>query len=127
MLIIYFKSYSQKSTQNKLWVGMAKETAHQIGTPLSSLIGWKDYFKEKGIDSKILNEIEKDTDRLKQIANRFSKIGSKPTPELVDLIEVLKNTIDYIKKELQKISSLNCIIIMNFILELIFVLNYLAG
>ena len=53
---------------------MAKETAHQIGTPLSSLIGWKDYFKEKGIDSKILNEIEKDTDRLKQIANRFSKI-----------------------------------------------------
>jgi len=98
----YIFYYSQKSTQNKLWVGMAKETAHQIGTPLSSLIGWKDYFKEKGIDSKILNEIEKDTNRLKQIANRFSKIGSKPTPELVNLIEVLKNTIDYIKKRASK-------------------------
>ncbi|OUV55405.1 MAG: hypothetical protein CBC73_03150 [Flavobacteriales bacterium TMED113] len=98
----YIFYYSQKSTQNKLWVGMAKETAHQIGTPLSSLIGWADYFKEKGIDSKIINEIEKDTDRLKQIANRFSKIGSRPSLEKVELKPVLQKTIDYIKKRASK-------------------------
>lgn len=98
----YIFYYAQKSTQNKLWVGMAKETAHQIGTPLSSLIGWVDYFKSKGIQNDILNEIEKDTDRLDQIANRFSKIGSKPTPELLELKPILNHTIDYIKKRASK-------------------------
>ena len=98
----YIFYYSQKSTQNKLWVGMAKETAHQIGTPLSSLIGWLNYFKEKGVQNDIINEIEKDTDRLGQIANRFSKIGSRPTPELVQLKPILNKTVEYIKKRASK-------------------------
>ena len=100
--VYYIFYYSQKSKQNKLWVGMAKETAHQIGTPLSSLIGWLDYFKEKGIQNDIINEIEKDTDRLGQIANRFSKIGSKPTPILVELKPILHKNIEYIKKRASK-------------------------
>ena len=107
----YIFYYSQKSTQNKLWVGMAKETAHQIGTPLSSLIGWLDYFKEKGVQNDIINEIEKDTDRLGQIANRFSKIGSKPTPILVELKPILHKNIDYIKKRASKNIQFDLIIL----------------
>ena len=98
----YIFYYSQKSAQNKLWVGMAKETAHQIGTPLSSLVGWLDYFKTKKIQSNIIDEIKKDTDRLGQIANRFSKIGSQPTPELVEIIPIVNKTIDYMKKRASK-------------------------
>ena len=105
----YIFYYSQKSAENKLWVGMAKETAHQIGTPLSSLVGWLDYFKTKNIQTNIISEIKKDTDRLGQIANRFSKIGSKPTPELVEIIPIVNKTIDYIKKRASKNIKFNLI------------------
>lgn len=91
-------SIARKSEQNQVWVGMAKETAHQLGTPLSSLMAWLEFFKIKGLDESTIVEIDKDINRLKTIAERFSKIGSEP--ELIDknIVEVLNSVIDYIKK-----------------------------
>jgi len=66
------------ATQNKLWAGMAKETAHQIGTPLSSLLGWIEIMKADDVDETTVTEVEKDIVRLQTIADRFSKIGSEP-------------------------------------------------
>ncbi len=90
--------YSKKSQQNKLWAGIAKETAHQIGTPLSSLMGWVEYLKNKNIDKQVILEIQKDTSRLQQIADRFSKIGSNTLLKPVEVIPLLEKTIDYVKK-----------------------------
>jgi signal transduction histidine kinase len=85
------------ATQNKLWAGMAKETAHQIGTPLSSLIGWLEIMKANNIPESILVEIEKDINRLQTITDRFSKIGSEPALEKKDIIEETLNSFDYLK------------------------------
>ena len=94
--------YSKKSQQNKLWAGIAKETAHQIGTPLSSLMGWVEYLKNKNIDKQVILEIQKDTSRLQQIADRFSKIGSNTLLKPVEVIPLLEKTIDYVKKRTSK-------------------------
>ncbi len=94
--------YSKKSQQNKLWAGIAKETAHQIGTPLSSLMGWVEYLKTQNIKNEIIAEIEKDTTRLQQIADRFSKIGSLSLLTPVQIIPILEKTIDYVKKRASK-------------------------
>ena len=94
--------YSKKSQQNKLWAGIAKETAHQIGTPLSSLMGWVEYLKNKNIDKQVILEIQKDTSRLQQIADRFSKIGSNTLLKPVEVIPLLEKTIDYVKKRASK-------------------------
>ena len=74
------------ATQNKLWAGMAKETAHQIGTPLSSLIGWIELLKTEDIPESTTKEIEKDIERLQTITDRFSKIGSEPKLEQMDIV-----------------------------------------
>ena len=96
--VIYFFYRSNKNaTQNKLWSGMAKETAHQIGTPLSSLIGWTEILKSENVSPDYIIEIEKDIDRLQTITERFSKIGSVPTLEATDIIEETKNSYDYLK------------------------------
>ena len=96
--LIYMMFTSSKiAEQNKLWTGMAKETAHQIGTPLSSLLGWIAILKMENIDKKYINEIEKDVHRLNTIANRFSKIGSLPKLKRMDLISVTKNAYEYIE------------------------------
>jgi len=71
-------SSSRKAEQNQVWVGMAKETAHQLGTPLSSLIAWQEFLKMKGTDAAYTSEIEKDIQRLQTITDRFSKIGAAP-------------------------------------------------
>ena len=94
--------YSKKSQQNKLWAGIAKETAHQIGTPLSSLMGWVEYLKNKNIDKQVILEIQKDTSRLQQIADRFSKIGSNTLLKPVEVVPLLEKTIDYVKKRASK-------------------------
>ena len=95
-LIFY---YSSKSEKDRLWTGLAKETAHQLGTPLSSLIGWNEYIKsKKNIDNKTLSkEIEKDLDRLKTITDRFSNIGSKPKLKEGNLSQIINNSIKYLK------------------------------
>lgn len=96
-LVIFFFRASKISEQNKLWAGMAKETAHQIGTPLSSLLGWLEILKMEKTDEYITKEIEKDIDRLQIITERFSKIGSVPTLERRDIIEETKKTFDYLQ------------------------------
>ena len=96
--LIYMMFTSSKiAEQNKLWTGMAKETDHQIGTPLSSLLGWIAILKMENIDKKYINEIEKDVHRLNTIANRFSKIGSLPKLKRMDLISVTKNAYEYLE------------------------------
>ena len=98
LTVIYMMFTSSKvAEQNKLWTGMAKETAHQIGTPLSSLLGWIAILKMENVDDKYVDEIEKDVHRLNTIANRFSKIGSLPTLKKFDIIAVTKNAYEYLE------------------------------
>jgi signal transduction histidine kinase len=87
-----------KSTQNQVWAGMAKETAHQLGTPLSSLQGWVELLKEMPGSEKIAAEMAKDVDRLKLVSDRFSKIGSIPQLESINIIEQIENMVAYIKR-----------------------------
>jgi signal transduction histidine kinase len=87
-----------KSTQNQVWAGMAKETAHQLGTPLSSLQGWVELLKEQAGNEKIAAEMFKDVDRLKLVSDRFGKIGSIPQLEEVNVIEQVENMVAYIKR-----------------------------
>ncbi len=100
-LIFY---YSNASEKDRLWTGLAKETAHQLGTPLSSLIAWKEYIKSKNIlnDKNIIVEIEKDLERLKIITDRFSNIGSKPIIKEEELKNLINNSIKYLKKRVSK-------------------------
>jgi two-component system, sporulation sensor kinase D len=96
ILIYNFYRSNKMATQNKLWAGMAKETAHQIGTPLSSLIGWLEILKLDNVDESTTIEIEKDIERLQTITDRFSKIGSEPKLENRDIIEETKQSYDYL-------------------------------
>ncbi len=102
-VIFFFYSSNKNATQNKLWSGMAKETAHQIGTPLSSLIGWTEILKSEQVNPEYLVEIEKDIDRLQTIAERFSKIGSIPVLEVADIIKETINSYDYLKSRSSKL------------------------
>ncbi|MEO8819948.1 MAG: HAMP domain-containing sensor histidine kinase, partial [Ginsengibacter sp.] len=86
------------STQNQVWAGMAKETAHQLGTPISSLQGWVEMLKEQEENSTISTEMEKDVNRLKLISDRFGKIGSSPQLEESDIIQQVEKMISYIKR-----------------------------
>lgn len=96
--VVYnFYRATKMATQNKLWAGMAKETAHQIGTPLSSLIGWLEILKMENIEESTIVEIEKDINRLQTITDRFSKIGSEPVLEKRDIVEDTLKTIDYLQ------------------------------
>ena len=98
-LLLYFIFKTNKiSEQNRLWVAMAKETAHQIGTPLSSLIGWTTLMKEGQKTEVSISEMEKDIDRLKIITERFSKIGSDPVLKLQEITSIIKETVLYIQK-----------------------------
>lgn len=99
----FFYRSSKIAAQNKLWSGMAKETAHQIGTPLSSLIGWAEILKTENVNPEYIVEIEKDIDRLQTITERFSKIGSLPTLEKTDIVKETKDTYDYLKSRSSKL------------------------
>lgn len=102
--VVYFFYRSAKTAeQNKLWTGMAKETAHQIGTPLSSLVGWTEILKTEHVNPDYINEIEKDIDRLQTITDRFSKIGSAPTLKTLDLVEVTISSYEYLKSRSSKL------------------------
>jgi len=87
-----------KSTQNQLWAGMAKETAHQLGTPLTSLQGWVEMMKEMPGNEKMVVEVEKDVGRLKLVSDRFGKIGSTPRLEKTELIAQINSVVEYIRK-----------------------------
>jgi len=96
-LVYNFYKSTKMATQNKLWAGMAKETAHQIGTPLSSLIGWLEIMKADNVDATTISEIEKDINRLQIITDRFSKIGSEPILEKRDIVDETFKSFDYLK------------------------------
>lgn len=101
--VVYnFYRSTKMATQNKLWAGMAKETAHQIGTPLSSLIGWLEIMKVDNVDQTTVSEIEKDINRLQTITERFSKIGSEPVLETLDIVEETKQSFDYLQSRFSK-------------------------
>ena len=96
--VVYFFYKSSKTAElNKLWSGMAKETAHQIATPLSSIMGWIEILKSKNVDNNYIDEIQKDIKRLNTITDRFSKIGSVPTLERKDIVFETESTIEYMK------------------------------
>jgi signal transduction histidine kinase len=101
VIYLFFKS-SKIAEQNRLWTGMAKETAHQIGTPLSSLLGWIELLREENIDKSIVPEIEKDVNRLNVIAERFSKIGSVPVLKKHNVVSETKNAIEYLQSRSSK-------------------------
>jgi len=101
-LVYNFYRTTKMATQNKLWAGMAKETAHQIGTPLSSLIGWLEIMKADDVNEITVAEIEKDITRLQTIADRFSKIGSEPILEKRDIIEETEKSFDYLQSRFSK-------------------------
>jgi two-component system, sporulation sensor kinase D len=101
-LVYMFYNSNKVAETNKLWTGMAKETAHQIGTPLSSLLGWIAILKMEKIEDKYVEEIEKDVSRLNTIANRFSKIGSTPELKKENIVVITKQAFDYLKSRSSK-------------------------
>ncbi|MCL7762367.1 HAMP domain-containing histidine kinase [Polaribacter sp. Z014] len=101
-VIYMFYSSNKVAETNKLWTGMAKETAHQIGTPLSSLLGWIAILKMEKVDDKYVEEIQKDVSRLNTIANRFSKIGSTPELEKENVVAITKQAFDYLESRSSK-------------------------
>lgn len=102
LIAYYLFSTSRKVEQNQVWVGMAKETAHQLGTPLSSLMAWVEYLKLKNVDENTILELSKDIERLEVITERFSKIGSTPKLENENIVEVVQQTINYLKVRISK-------------------------
>jgi len=109
--VVYFFYRSNKTAiENKLWSGMAKETAHQIGTPLSSLIGWTEILKIEKVNPEYIKEIEKDITRLQTITERFSKIGSLPKLEKTDIVAETLATTDYLKTRLSKLIDFEIIV-----------------
>lgn len=103
ILVAYFAfSATQKAEQNQVWVGMSKETAHQLGTPISSLMAWIEILKLQNVDETLISEFEKDIERLERITERFSKIGSKPELFTANLVEALNSTVSYLKTRSSK-------------------------
>ena len=89
---------SKRAEQNRVWVGLSKETAHQLGTPISSLMAWVEILKDKYPDDELLPDMEHDVERLQRVAERFSKIGSKPEHTSEDLIDVIERAVGYVKR-----------------------------
>ncbi len=108
-LLIGYLAFSgtKKAEQNQVWVGLSKETAHQLGTPISSLLAWLDLLKSRHQD-KLFDEMEKDVNRLRIIAERFSKIGSTPDLQLVKLNETLSNAIQYMSRRSSQKVLIKC-------------------
>lgn len=122
VIYLFFKS-NKIADQNKLWTGMARETAHQIGTPLSSLLGWVEILKLENTDESITSEIEQDVQRLNTIAERFSKIGSVPELKKLNVVDATKDSFNYLKSRSSKqvkfsFSSSNELLFCNINLQL---------
>ena len=109
LLIAFFAfSSTKKAEQNRVWVGLSKETAHQLGTPISSLLAWVDLLKLRHEEDKLIGDMAKDVNRLRIIAERFSKIGSAPDLQLENLNETLLNAVQYIKNRTSNKVEINC-------------------
>lgn len=109
LLIAFFAfSGTKKAEQNRVWVGLSKETAHQLGTPISSLLAWVDLLKARHEEDKMIGEMAKDVNRLRIIAERFSKIGSAPDLQLVSLNDTLQNAVQYMTNRTSQKVAINC-------------------
>lgn len=103
MVIVFLALFStMKMEQDRLWVGLSKETAHQLGTPISSLLAWLEYLKLKDVDIGIVSDMEKDVNRLQMITDRFSKIGSTPALEDENITDIIVQTVAYLEKRISK-------------------------
>lgn len=102
ILTVFFYSSSYRLEQDRLWVGMSKETAHQLGTPISSLLGWVDLLEDKNIDERILTSMKEDLKRLKMITQRFSKIGSKPELKTGNICELINQFVVYMRQRVSR-------------------------
>lgn len=101
--VVYFAVTStKKAEQNKVWVGLSKETAHQLGTPISSLMAWLELLESMGVDKDMVGEMDKDVKRLSTIASRFGKIGSRPQMELTDVNRVVADACQYMATRISK-------------------------
>lgn len=113
LLIIFWAIASdKKAEQNRVWVGLSKETAHQLGTPISSLLAWEEILKLQGINENILSEISKDINRLQTISERFSKIGSAPVLNEENIVSVVENAVNYLRQRTSNkvnYSIVNCL------------------
>ena len=98
LIVILSLRSSYRSVQNQVWAGMAKETAHQLGTPVSSLDGWIEMLRENPANEKIVQELEKDVNRLRLVSDRFGKIGSTPHLEEIDLVKQINSMVEYMRK-----------------------------
>lgn len=108
VLIIYSAVvYTKKAEQNRVWVGLSKETAHQLGTPISSLMAWSQYLEASGTDKEVTSEIDKDVKRLSKIAERFSKIGSRPNLELEYINQTIESSLEYMRGRISGKVALN--------------------
>ncbi|HJV77477.1 MAG TPA: HAMP domain-containing sensor histidine kinase [Paludibacter sp.] len=109
ILVAFFAfSGTKKAEQNQVWVGLSKETAHQLGTPISSLLAWVDLLKMRHQEDNLIGEMQKDVNRLRIIAERFSKIGSKPDLQIVSLNETLLNAVQYMTKRSSQKVTIQC-------------------
>jgi two-component sensor histidine kinase len=109
LLVAFFAfAGTKKAEQNQVWVGLSKETAHQLGTPISSLLAWVDLLKMRHEDDKLIGDMEKDVNRLRIIAERFSKIGSKPDLQIVSLNETVQNAVQYMAKRSSEKVVIQC-------------------
>jgi two-component system, sporulation sensor kinase D len=109
ILVAFFAfSGTKKAEQNQVWVGLSKETAHQLGTPISSLLAWVDLLKMRHQEDNLIGEMEKDVNRLRIIAERFSKIGSKPDLQIVSLSETLLTSVQYMAKRSSQKIAIQC-------------------
>ena len=107
VLIVYYAvSSTKRAEQNKVWVGLSKETAHQLGTPISSLMAWMELLEESGVSPETVAEMNKDVKRLSTIASRFSKIGSKPSMEPHDINEIVGHAAEYMSSRISRRISL---------------------
>lgn len=97
IIVIVAINSIKKMEQNRLWVGLTKETAHQLGTPISSLQGWTDFLIARDGSTEVLAEMKKDLTRLNQVVERFSKVGMNPSLEIADVTEVVENTVNYMR------------------------------
>lgn len=108
VIVVYLAvTSSKRAEQNKVWVGLSKETAHQLGTPISSLMAWTELMRDMGVDQEMVAEMDKDVRRLSTIASRFSKIGSQPNMEPGDLNDAARHAVDYMTTRISPRISLS--------------------
>lgn len=105
-VVYYALSSTKRAEQNKVWVGLSKETAHQLGTPISSLMAWLEILRAEGVDASMVAEMDKDVQRLSTIASRFSKVGSRPSLDDADLNDIVSHAVDYMSTRISRRISL---------------------